>query len=96
MAGWLEESKIRLTQPSLAGSGAELGNIFIISKYIVQRSINMNTITFISNDILVRSMTFTSEDIGYNTGLNFGLPPHSLAAVKLVTISFHPVNPLDS
>ena len=24
--GWLEELKLRLTQPSLAGSGAELGN----------------------------------------------------------------------
>jgi hypothetical protein len=34
-AGQLEESKIRLTQPSLAGTGAELGNypftfIFVI------------------------------------------------------------------
>ena len=31
MAGWpagrLEELKVRLTQPSLAGTGAELGNI---------------------------------------------------------------------
>ena len=71
-------------------------HIFIISKYIVQRSININTITFISDVILVRSTTFSSEDIGYNTGLNFGLPPHSLAAFKLVTISFHPVNPLNS
>ena len=38
MGGWadgrLEESKIRLTQPSLAGTGAELGNINVNSKML--------------------------------------------------------------
>ena len=35
MAGRLEESKIRLTQPSLAGTGAELGNILqLINKHL--------------------------------------------------------------
>ena len=32
-AGRLEESKIRLTQPSLAGTGAELGNIYVTAIY---------------------------------------------------------------